>query len=150
MADGYEKKEKVTGCYIPTAAQITFNRSWGRRRFTDDEVAALLRGELIEFESISAKGNPYVARGKLEETEYKGNKYWGFVLDTDSVPITWAGHKFTDDEITILRDGGNVFLPDCITRDGSRTYSCTVTWREDENGRKRIIPDFADKKKKSV
>ena len=87
-----EQKEKVVGVYKPTAAEIRFNKVWGDHTFTDEEIEKLLDGETISFQSVSKKGQPYVATGKLSEQTFErdGNsyKFWGFSLATDSVPAT--------------------------------------------------------------
>lgn len=140
----YQKKEKVTGVYLPTAEQVSFNREWGSsHRFTDEEIEQLLAGKEIRFSAKSKAGKDYTAKGKLEKQEYEGHEFWGFKLSEDSVPDSWCGHEFTDEEKEILAGNGTVYLQDCISR-GGKSFACTVKW-DMQDGRKKIIPDFPSK-----
>lgn len=78
-----DEKEKIGGIYVPTGEAITFSRVWSGHRFTDMEVKKLLTGEIIEFSAMSKRKKLYVAKGKLEEQEYKKHKFWGFKLSLD-------------------------------------------------------------------
>lgn len=66
--------------------QTKFKRTWGRNEhwpghtFTEDEIAALLAGEVVGFEAISRKGREYEANGRLEANTFNGNPYVGFSL----------------------------------------------------------------------
>ena len=147
MSD-YQKKEKVTGIYLPAAEQVSFNREWGTiHRFTDEEVEKLLAGEEIKFAAKSRAGKDYTAKGKLAKQEFErdGNvfPFWGFKLSEDSVPDYWCGHQFTDEEKEILSNNGNVYLQDCTSK-GGKSFACTVKW-DMKDGRKKIIPDFPSK-----
>lgn len=74
-------KEKVRGIYIPTGLSVSFNRVWSDHVFTTEEIERLLNGETITFQSKTKKGKRYLAKGALEEQEYKGNTFWGFSLE---------------------------------------------------------------------
>lgn len=143
MAEGnnYPQKEKVTGVYLPTAAQIKFNKTWSDHTFTEDEIQKLLAGETISFPSKTKAGNDYIATGKLEERELNGFKFWGFNLTQDSIPAQWSGHTFTAQERETLANGGNIYVQDCVSKKSGKTFACTLSWGE-ENGRKRLIPSF--------
>ena len=140
MAD-VQQKEKVTGVYVPTAMQVRFNREWGGHRFTDEEVQRLLNGEKIEFDTVSKAGKPYTARGQLAENEYNGSTFWGFTLDGNSVPNEWCGHVFTEEEKKALMDGGTVYVQDAVSKKTGKMFSTTLSFKE-EDGRKRLVPDF--------
>ena len=137
----FPKKEKAEGLYKPTGEQVRFNREWSGHRFTDQEVDKLLDGQEISFDATNRNGRPYVAQGSLQEQEYNGNTFWGFKLNTDAVPLSWAGHTFTEEELQILRDGGSVYVQDCVSAKTGKQFACNVTFGEEE-GRKRIIPHF--------
>ena len=144
MAEQREKKEKAVGVYIPTAEEVRFNKVWGSHTFTDDEIQSLLDGDTISFQSTSKAGKPYVATGKLEKQEYEGNEFWGFKLQQDSVPATWAGHTFTKEEIETLSSGGTIYVQDCVSKAGKK-FSCNLSWGV-EDGRKKLIPNFGGNK----
>ncbi len=142
MADNnYTPKEKVTGVYLPTAAQVSFNKVWGGHTFTDAEVQKLLAGEVVSFPAVAKSGNNYTATGKLQEQEFNGNKFWGFALVQDSVPVSWSGHTFTEQERETLANGGSIYVQDCVSSKSGKNFACTLSWGE-ENGRKRLIPTF--------
>lgn len=60
---------------------VRFKRIFSNHRFTDEECAKLLAGEVIEFPAVSTAGRKYVAKGKLENLEFEGHKYVGFNLE---------------------------------------------------------------------
>lgn len=70
-------KEKVTGVYVPTGKEVSFNTKWGKHTFTAGEISDLLAGKEID---ISGKGSKreYTYRGKLAHYTYKGKKTFGF------------------------------------------------------------------------
>lgn len=141
----YEKKEKVTGVYLPTGNQVTFNRSWGGHVFTDDEVKVLLSGEPLEFDAVSRAGKNYVARGRLLEQEFNGHTFWGFKLVDDFVPKQFCGHTFTDEERTALENGLSIHIEDAVSKKG-KTFSCSLTWGDKQEGSgKELKVGFDDK-----
>lgn len=142
MADkNFKPKEKAEGTYTPSGENIRFNREWGGHRFTDQEVSDLLAGKEINFTAINKSGREYVAQGRLEEQEYNGNTFWGFKLDMDAAPTSWAGHTFTDEERKTLQDGGSIYIQDAVSKKTGKNFACKLAFGE-ENGRKRLIPDF--------
>lgn len=146
MADNnYTPKEKHVGVYLPTAEEVRFNKVWGGHTFTDEEANKLLAGEEISFDSVTKAGKPYIAKGKLEQQELNGVKFWGFKLSMNSIPASWAGHTFTQEEIDILNNGGKIYVQDCVSSKSQKTFSCTLSWGE-EGGRKKLIPDFGGNK----
>lgn len=140
----FPDKEYCEGTW--NGQQVKFNRVFCGHRFTDDECRRLLAGDEIEVTGLKSKsGNTYGVTGALANLEYNGHKYVGFerhgFAGSDSVPSTWSGHKFTDDEKTLLEMGKAVQLDDCISKKTGKPFKCKVIWGE-ENGRKKIIPDF--------
>lgn len=140
--------ETVTGAF--GGKQVTFKRLFSGHRFTDDEVARLLRGEVIEFEATSKGGRPYTAKGQLGYGTFKGHKTFGFQLDTSGwgggssssgtkkgCPDAWSGHTFTAAEKKDLEDGLPV-LAEFTWRSGKKS-SCAVKLI---NG--RIVAEFMD------
>ena len=133
------------GVFAPTGASIRFRRTTRGYTFTDQEVADLLAGKKVTATFISQKTNkPYEATGGLaEQTTDKGNKFWGFKPEFgNDVPSEWSGHKFTDEEKQILRDGGYVIAADCVSKKGKQ-YTAKFEWK-DEGGRKRIVTTFPE------
>lgn len=73
----YPQKEKYSGTF--KGKQVSFNRTWGGHRFTDDECEALLRGEEITITGLQSKsGSTYGVKGKLKKQSYNGNPFYGF------------------------------------------------------------------------
>lgn len=122
------------------------NDHWNGHTFTDAEIKRLLAGEQIEFEAVSRKGSTYTARGELDEGTFNGRSYVGFTLKFDSpqgqdpayaygtwngedirfkktwgANDKWPGHTFTEDEIEILLNGGEVEFE--ATSKGGRPYT---------------------------
>lgn len=77
MAENKQQKEKFQGVWTETGGNISFNRTWGGYRFSDEECQALLDGEEIELNGWTDKSGAG-ARGKLAAQEFKGHKYIGF------------------------------------------------------------------------
>ena len=146
-----QPKEKYTGVWSKTGKEVSFNRVWGNHRFTDDECEALLRDETVEINGlVSSKGNTYGIVGKLDIQECTGDdgkkhKYVGFnrtgFAQSKTPPKSWAKHVFTEDEILMLEQGLSVSLDDCVSKKG-KNFSCTVTWEENDEGKKVIVPNF--------
>ncbi len=135
------KRDEVTKVYLPTAQAVTINRNWSTHSFSDAELNKLYKGETIEFSYVNKHGIKSIARGRLEESEYHGNKFWGFTFVNDIVPQVWCGHKFTTEEIETLSNGGKVYAYDAVNERGI-PIPCELRWGE-ENGRKKLIPDFS-------
>ncbi|CAK1253725.1 DNA topoisomerase [Fructobacillus cardui] len=77
----YEPKEKVSGEWH--GEEVTFNAFFSGHRFTAEEVAQLLAGEVITFQAASKKGKSYTAKGQLAKKRYKGKDFIGFDLILD-------------------------------------------------------------------
>ncbi|MCK8628058.1 DNA topoisomerase [Fructobacillus cardui] len=56
----YEPKEKVSGEW--QGEEVSFNASFSGHRFTAEEVAQLLAGEVISFPAVNKKGKSYTAK----------------------------------------------------------------------------------------
>jgi len=68
------------------------NDHWPGKDFTEQEVAALLAGETIEFDATSKTGKTYRARGALAASTFQGSKTFGFKLKFEDRKST-AGTK---------------------------------------------------------
>lgn len=80
--NSFPTKDKASGVFKPTGEDVAFNKEWSGHTFTDDEIDALLEGNIISFEAISAKkGTSFMAKGQLKEQSYKGHTFWGFKAD---------------------------------------------------------------------
>lgn len=144
MSDAkYEQKEKAEGVW--NGKSIKFSRVWNNHRFTDDEVEALLAGETIEvFGFKNRDGKEYGVTGKLSNLKYNGHSYVGFerlgFANSLSVPDSWCGHDFTNDEKTLLEAGKSVHIDGAISKK-NKVFSCDVRFGESDDGRMRIIPE---------
>lgn len=140
---GMDAAERFEGTW--SGKKVSPKRVWGGHRFTDDECKALLNGDEITIEA-KGKNGPYKCTGKLDNCEYNGHTYVGFSRtgfvnsggNSGGVPAKWCGHKFTDDEKTLLEAGKTVALMGCTSKNGG-TFDCKVTFDKNQN---RIIPDF--------
>ena len=133
--------EKRTGVYKPTGETVSFKIVWGGHKFTEEEQEALLRGDEIRFSYVTGKGNNAEAAGVLAEQEYNGHSYWGF-KKKDTIPSSWCGHQFTDEEIAALENGLVVEASDFMSKKTGKTFATKVTWEEDATGTMRITPHF--------
>lgn len=75
-------EERITASFVPPGKKrsvtISFKRTWGGHRFTDEEVEALLSGKTITIEYVTKEGVSAQATGALGKKQYKGNKFWTF------------------------------------------------------------------------
>lgn len=71
------------GTFAPNGKEVKFKRTWGGHDFTEAEIADLLAGKEIQFAAKSKANKDYTAKGKLEEQEFNGRKFFGFKLDFD-------------------------------------------------------------------
>lgn len=158
-------KEKYEGRW--KGKMVKFTRTWAGHRFTDDECRALCAGEEIEVRGlISAKtGREYGVLGKLTKQTYNGHEYVGFErtgflqdqknFDNNSgsgggdfkrpegVPKTWCGHRFTDDEKTLLESGQPLLVTDAVSKKTGKKFSCTLTYEKRDDGEMGIVPRFS-------
>lgn len=150
MAAGSEEVERYEGQLNGKA--VKFKKVWSGHTFTDDECQALCNGEEIEIEAVSSKtGNPFKCKGILAEQEYNGHKYvgfkrTGFVNDNSrsgggNIPDKWAGHKFTDEELTLLQAGMAVSCTDFVSKKGSK-FSAKVHYGMTDKGSMGLIMEF--------
>lgn len=131
---GYEKKEKMTGLFHKddgTAVTVTFSRVWAGIRFTDEMCERLLAGGMIEFPYVSAKGNPCMGRGKLEQQTFVDNNgvshvFWGFKNDNNLLPTSLKGHVFTEPEIAVLESGAWLEIKDFVSSKNNRVYRARI------------------------
>ena len=156
-------KEKYEGRW--KGKLVKFTRTWAGHRFTDDECRALCAGEEIEVRGlVSAKtGKEYGVLGKLTKQSYNGHEYvgferTGFLQDNASfsdggqsgefkrpegVPKTWCGHRFTDDERTLLESGQPLLVTDAVSKKTGKKFSCTLTYEKRDDGEMGIVPRFS-------
>ena len=159
-------KEKYEGRW--KGKMVKFTRTWAGHRFTDDECRALCAGEEIEVRGlVSAKtGREYGVLGKLTKQSYNGHEYvgferTGFLSDNpngfdgqggaggdfkrpEGVPKTWCGHRFTDDERTLLESGQPLLVTDAVSKKTGKKFSCTLTYeKREDTGEMGIVPRFS-------
>ena len=138
--DAVENVPRVEGTW--QGKKVAIKRKFSSHEFTDDEMNKLFAGEELELTPTSAKsGNPFYVRGALAEQTYQGKKFVGFKSSV-MVPMVWAQHKLTLDEVRQLLDGKTVTFSDCVSKKGNK-FEVDVTYGED-GGEKKIIPHFKD------
>lgn len=131
-----ERKDVVKGLFKGMKS-ISFKRTWGAYEFTDDDIERLLAGETITIMYPEKDGNKREVKGFLKEKTFKKRKYWGFQSLKDTRPDmvtgkykgkkeisfknSWNGHVFTQDEIDILLQGGNISFETSF-KHGSERY----------------------------
>lgn len=109
----YEQKEKITGFSMKANTEVTFNRVHAGHRFSDNEIAQLLAGEVITFVGKNSQGESYEVKGSLDYFTFKGNQYFGFVPQRKStkehkVPDEWHDYVFSMEEKTKLLNGETI------------------------------------------
>ena len=73
----FPQKEKYQGTF--KGKTVSFNRTWGGHRFTDDECEALCNGEEITITGLTSKsGSTYGVKGKLKKQSFNGHPFYGF------------------------------------------------------------------------
>lgn len=139
-----DSAERCTGMF--NGEQVSFKKVWSGHEFTDEECQKLLNGEEITIDAISAKtGKSFKCKGILAKQEFQGHPFVGFsrtafVNETD-FPAEWCGHKFTDDEITLLKSGMSVQASDWISKKGSK-FTAKVRYGTRDNGMNGFIFEF--------
>lgn len=136
----YEKKEKTTDIYEPTGEEVSFSKEWGGHTFTEEEISLLLKGEQISFESVSKSGKPYTAQGKLEKQRFKGKTFWGFKAEFPSIPDTWSGYTFTEEEKAALEEGKEIEIT-AISAKKKKEFRCKLILKKTKAGNK-LVPTF--------
>lgn len=124
--------------------QVSFKREWSGHRFTDEECQKLCDGETISIYGLKSKsGSEYGVTGKLSKQSYNGHEYvgferLGFASENDGhVPAQWCGHKFTQDEISLLEMNKEVYIEGFVSKKTGKTFNAKVVF---EDG--KIVPKF--------
>lgn len=133
--------ERFTGTW--KGQEVSPKREWSGHRFTDDECAALLRGETIEIEAKSAKtGNTFRCKGKLSKQTYNGKQFVGFERTefvngggSSNGPDGWCKHTFTDKERQALLAGKTVKCKSFVGKSGKK-FGAEVKWA---NGKIEVV-----------
>lgn len=143
-----QQAERWTGKW--KGKEVSFKREWGGHRFTDDECEKLCAGEEISVFGLKSKtGSEYGVTGKLSKQSYNGHSYVGFERtgfaadpnQSGSIPAQWCGHKFTQDEISLLEMGKEVYIEGFVSKKTGKEFNAKVVV-EEEGGRKKIVPKF--------
>lgn len=142
-------RETVAGTW--RGRDVSFSRTWGGHRFTDDEVAQLLDGGTVDFRAVNKDGKAFDVFGALADLEHNGAAYVGFERKgfgrrtedgTVLPPRQWCGHTFTVDEIRRLLAGEEIEAADFISKNRKR-FRCKVSFREEKPGAgKKIVASF--------
>ncbi|WP_338676017.1 DNA topoisomerase [Streptomyces sp. SCSIO 30461] len=119
--------------------KVVFTKIWSGHEFSDDEVAKLLAGQTISFQTRSTEGKPFTATGALGVGDYKGRKFVGFQLKVPDRPTKWSGRTFTPAEVTALLAGQTLEIDDFVSARTGKTFGCKVRW---DAKAKKIVPDF--------
>lgn len=129
------EKEKCVGVW--NGQNISFTRSWGGHRFTDEECEALLRGETISVYGLqSAKGTTYGVKGKLAKQTYRNATFIGFektefLNDPQAgMPKVWCGHRFSDEEYKKLEAGEEIMCCGFKSRTSGKVFDASVRYDE--------------------
>ncbi|MBD5585206.1 MAG: hypothetical protein HDQ88_08990 [Clostridia bacterium] len=72
--------------------------------------------------------------GKLSNQTYNGHKFvgferTGFATDpskADEPPAQWCGRKFTEDELSLLKQGREVYCEGFVSRKTGKEFNCKV------------------------
>lgn len=132
-------KERASGTFKGT--EVSFKRTWGGHRFTDEEVTALLNGDKIEFITKNKQGHDCKVTGILAKQKYKGFSYYGFQKElyedissgkpqAEKYAGIWKkkqvafkrvfrGHRFTDAECEALLAGKTVPVRGLMSKEGN-------------------------------
>lgn len=151
---GENEVKKINGTW--KGMPISIKGVWGEHEFTADERTKLFNDEIIEFEAISKAGNKYMAKGKLEKQEFEGHEFIGFkpifeerkddverfegTWNGKSVKVKriWSGHRFTDEEVQCLLEGGTIKFK-AVSKTKGTEYDAKGKLAEQEyNGNKFI------------
>lgn len=140
--------ERYSGTWKGTS--VSFKREWSGHRFTDDECERLCNGEEISIFGLKSKsGSEYGVTGKLSNQTFNGHKFVGFERTgfandparAKELPTQWCGHKFTDDEMSLLKQGREVYCEGFVSKKTGKTFDCKVQAVE-KDGRVIIEPHF--------
>lgn len=171
VASKFNIRQRETFSVMVDGVNKEVNRSYSGHRFTDDEVARLIKGEEISLTGLTSKsGTKYDAVGKLGWGEIEGQKYYGFIRKMSqqssqqaenrvqgtfkgkqiSFKRVWSGHKFTDEEIVRLLNGETIAFSALSQKTGSTYMASGKLSQQTLNGHKfwGFKPDFGNKSKK--
>lgn len=111
--------------------------AWCGHTFTDVEKQTLTGGGAVTIhDAVSKKtGNKFSCKLTYEDGK-------GLTPSFDVIPSSWAGHKFTKDEMLMLEAGSPVRLENMTSKKTGKTYSCTVRYGDKPEGGKGLIVEF--------
>lgn len=118
---------------------------WCKHVFTAAEKDALLKGDKISIKDAwsEKKKKPFACMLSYVD---KGNGQMGFKTEFASgeqgVPDEWCGHRFTDDEKTMLAAGLSIRADDFVSKKSHKEFSCSVHWGKNDRGYLGIIAEF--------
>ena len=130
---------RVSGYWKKSKSTISIKSVWSEHVFTNDELTRLFNNEYIIITAIDKSGKPFIVKGKLEEQEYHGKVFIGFLPDWGfsrrkfkinldgykvSLNRNFPYHTLTDSEIYTLENGGTVIYEE--TRLDNKVYKITL------------------------
>lgn len=159
----------AVGRWVKEDKDVKFKRTWSNHTFTETEIADLLAGKKISFETTTKAGKPYTATGDLQRQTFtsggKNYEYVGFKLaprefDASThikgkwkgkeitLSRTWSTHTFTDQELKDLF-AGKVISFETVSKKTNKSYTAKGSLGEDTYQGKtsvKFIPDFSKKR----
>ena len=100
-------------------------KEFGGHVFTEDEIATLASGGVVDFEATKKSGGTYHAYMEIGEKEWQGKTSLGLVF---AMPQEFCQHKFTEDELTALKNGDSIICNDLVSKKGS-TFTAALTYK---------------------
>lgn len=125
----YPKKEKYSGEW--QGDPVTFTRTWGGHRFTDDECEALCRGEEIAF-VLNGEYGEHTVKGSLALQEYNGVSYVGFKKADDAGAERYSGEwngKHVSFKRVLWKDAYTFSDEECAALCNGETLTVNITGR---------------------
>ena len=128
------RKERYSGTF--NGQRVSFNRIFRKRRLSDDDCEALLRGESIRvYDLVNKEGKRYAVKATLQHKTgidaQSGNTYTFFAPDMTefipNIPRRFCQHDFTDEEYAQLVAGKSVHCDDFVNKKGE-TFSSSLHW----------------------
>lgn len=129
-------KPKTEGVFKPTGEKVRFNKVWGSYTFTDQEIAKLLNGDMIQIQTTDqASGKTQTLEGSLQKGVFKGKEFWGFqrkkaesYSNADApFPKSWSGYIFTKEDEKRLRAGEKIKIK-AISAKTKKPFEVAVTF----------------------
>lgn len=147
--------------------RVRFKNHFGDHKFTKQELQQLLNGNTINISYTTKYGQRATTNGKLDNFEWKGKKYFGFVPDrsTDkfghsakiegiyqptgehiSFNKVWSSHTFTKDEAQQLL-AGKVIRVEATSKKDKKFKASGSLGKYSSYGKEKwgFQPDFAKK-----